>query len=107
MIESLPVSEDIKKQKGDWREHIANYKTSLRNVAAAGLEVVCYNFMPVLDWTRTDLRYGSRHGGSCMRFDINDFAAFDIHILKRHGAFRRRSRSSCGRGSGAALCAHR
>jgi mannonate dehydratase len=86
VIESLPVSEDIKKQKGNWREHIANYKQSLRHVAAAGLRVVCYNFMPVLDWTRTDLRYQVGHGGTCMRFDINDFAAFDIHILKRPGA---------------------
>lgn len=86
VIESLPVSEDIKKQKGDWREQIANYKQSLRHVAAAGLRTVCYNFMPVLDWTRTDLRYQVAHGGTCMRFDINDFAAFDIHILKRPGA---------------------
>ena len=86
VIESLPVSEDIKKQKGPWREHIANYKESLRNVAAAGLEIVCYNFMPVLDWTRTDLRWTLPNGGSCMRFDIDDFAAFDIHILKRPGA---------------------
>ena len=86
VIESLPVSEDIKKQKGDWRAHIENYKTSLRNVAKAGLEVVCYNFMPVIDWTRTDLRYQVTHGGTCMRFDINDFAAFDIHVLKRNAA---------------------
>ena len=86
VIESLPVSEDIKKQKGDWRAHVENYKQSLRHVAAAGLRVVCYNFMPVLDWTRTDLRYQVAHGGTCMRFDINDFAAFDIHILQRPGA---------------------
>ncbi len=86
VIESLPVSEDIKKQKGPWREHIANYKTSMENVAAAGLEVICYNFMPVLDWTRTDLRYEVASGGTCMRFDINDFAVFDIHLLERPGA---------------------
>lgn len=86
VIESLPVSEDIKKQKLDWREHIANYKQSIRNVAAAGLEVLCYNFMPVLDWTRTDLRYRVPSGASCMRFDIIDFAAFDIYILERPGA---------------------
>ena len=86
VIESLPVSEDIKKQKGDWRTHIANYKTSLENVAAAGLEVICYNFMPVLDWTRTELRYRVASGGTAMRFDIADFAVFDIHILARLGA---------------------
>ncbi len=86
VIESLPVSEDIKKQKGEWRSHVANYKTSLENVARAGLDVLCYNFMPVLDWTRTDLRYRLGNGGTAMRFDINDFAAFDIHILMRKGA---------------------
>jgi mannonate dehydratase len=86
VIESLPVSEDIKKQKGDWREHIANYKASLETVARAGLEVICYNFMPVLDWTRTDLRHLLASGGTAMRFDINDFAVFDIHILGRRGA---------------------
>ncbi len=86
VIESLPVSEDIKKQKNDWRQHVANYKVSLENVAKAGLEVVCYNFMPVLDWTRTELRYRVPSGGSAMRFDINDFAVFDIHILQRKGA---------------------
>src|SRR5690606_27721516 len=86
VVESLPVSEDVKKQKGDWREHIENYKISMRHLAESGLETICYNFMPVLDWTRTDLRWEVAHGGSCMRFDINDFAAFDIHILKRPGA---------------------
>jgi mannonate dehydratase len=86
VVESLPVSEDIKKQNGNWRDHIANYKISLEHLAAAGLEVVCYNFMPVLDWTRTDLRWRVANGATCMRFDINDFAAFDIHLLKRPGA---------------------
>ncbi|WP_159590587.1 mannonate dehydratase [Chelativorans xinjiangense] len=86
VAESLPVSEDIKRQTGAWREHIANYRTSLKNLAAAGIEVVCYNFMPVLDWTRTDLAWRLPHGGTCMRFDFADFAAFDIHILKRPGA---------------------
>jgi len=86
VVESLPVSEDIKKNKGEWRQHIANYKTSLRNLADAGIEVLCYNFMPVLDWTRTDLAFRLPHGGTCMRFDYFDFAAFDIHILQRKGA---------------------
>lgn len=86
VVESLPVSEDIKKQKGNWRLHIDAYKQSLRNLAEAGIEVVCYNFMPVLDWTRTDLAWRVGHGGTCMRFDFADFAAFDIHILKRDGA---------------------
>jgi len=86
VVESLPVTEDIKKQKGDWREHIANYKISMKHLADSGIETICYNFMPVLDWTRTNLRWTVPNGGSCMRFDINDFAAFDIHILKRPGA---------------------
>ena len=88
VVESLPVSEDIKKQKGEWRAHTEAYKVSLRNLAAAGIEVICYNFMPVLDWTRTDLRWRVANGATCMRFDINDFAGFDIHLLKRPGAER-------------------
>lgn len=86
VVESLPVSEDIKKQKNAWREHVENYKVSMRHIAQSGIEVICYNFMPVLDWTRTDLRWTVPNGGSCMRFDINDFAAFDIHVLERQGA---------------------
>ncbi|MCM2502377.1 mannonate dehydratase [Aureimonas altamirensis] len=86
VVESLPVSEAIKKQKGDWRAHVANYKVSLENLAAAGLQTICYNFMPVLDWTRTDLAFRVPHGGTTMRFDHIDFAAFDIHILQRAGA---------------------
>ena len=86
VVESLPVSEDIKKQKGDWRAHLANWKTSLHHLAAAGIPVVCYNFMPVLDWTRTDLAWRRPSGATCMRFDLPDFAAFDMHILARPGA---------------------
>lgn len=86
VVESLPVSEDIKKQSGDWRAHVETYKTSLRHLAEAGIETICYNFMPVLDWTRTDLAYRLPNGATCMRFDLVDFAAFDIHILARPGA---------------------
>ncbi len=86
VVESLPVSEDIKKQSGDWRDHVTAYKQSMANLAAAGIEVICYNFMPVLDWTRTDLAHRVAHGGTAMRCDLHDFAAFDIHILKRPGA---------------------
>ena len=86
VVESLPVSEDIKKQKGAWREHVANYKISLKNLADAGIEVICYNFMPVLDWTRTSLSWRVPTGATCMRFDFADFAAFDIHILARKNA---------------------
>ena len=89
VVESLPVSEDVKTQSGDFREHIANYKTSLENLAAAGIFTICYNFMPVLDWTRTDLAWRVAHGGTTMRFDLVDFAVFDIHILRRREARER------------------
>ena len=86
VVESLPVSEAIKTQSGDWRGHVANWTRSMRNLRAAGLRVICYNFMPVLDWTRTDLAWRRPNGARCMRFDLVDFAAFDIHILRRPGA---------------------
>ena len=86
VVESLPVSEDIKKRSGNWKEHIENYRRSMENLASCGLEVICYNFMPVLDWTRTDLAWRTRTGATCMRFDLIDFAVFDLHILKRAGA---------------------
>lgn len=86
VVESLPVSESIKKQQGDWRAHIEAYTLSLENLARSGIQTICYNFMPVLDWTRTDLAWPRPSGATCMRFDIVDFAAFDIHILERRGA---------------------
>jgi len=86
VVESLPVSEAIKTQTGEWRAHVVHYVRSMQNLAAAGIRVICYNFMPVLDWTRTDLAWRVAHGGRAMRFDLADFAAFDIHILKRKGA---------------------
>ncbi|WP_172330210.1 mannonate dehydratase [Mangrovicoccus sp. HB161399] len=86
VVESLPVSEEIKKQKGGWKDHLEAWKTSMRHLSAAGIEVICYNFMPVLDWTRTDLAWERPSGARCMRFDLADFAAFDIHILARRGA---------------------
>jgi mannonate dehydratase len=86
VVESLPVSEAIKKQEGPWRDHIEAYKQSLRHLAAAGIDIVCYNFMPVLDWTRTHLNWRLPNGATCMRFDLTDFVAFDRYILARPGA---------------------
>ncbi|WP_412559083.1 mannonate dehydratase [Thalassospira sp. MIT1370] len=86
VVESLPVSESIKRQVGPWRDHIAAYKESLRNLAASGISIVCYNFMPVLDWTRTHLNWRLSNGATCMRFDLFDFVAFDLFILARAGA---------------------
>jgi mannonate dehydratase len=86
VVESLPVSEAIKTQSGGWRDHVENWKTSLANLAEAGLSTVCYNFMPILDWTRTDHRLVLPHRGTAMSFDLVRFAAFDIHILQRQGA---------------------
>jgi mannonate dehydratase len=86
VVESLPVSEEIKTQSGEFRAHFQNYKRSLENLAAAGIRTICYNFMPVLDWTRTDLAWRVAHGGTTMRFDLIDFAVFDLHILERENA---------------------
>ena len=83
VVESLPVSEAIKTQSPDMPAHIDAYKSSLRALAAQGIEVVCYNFMPILDWTRTDLRAPQPHGGAAMHFDLTDFVVFDVHILAR------------------------
>ena len=86
VVESLPVSEAIKMQSGDWRGDLERYAESLGNLAACGIRTVCYNFMPVLDWTRTDLAAPTAKGGRAMVFDLVDFAAFDMHILRRAGA---------------------
>ncbi|WP_430935996.1 mannonate dehydratase [Saccharicrinis sp. 156] len=86
VVESLPVSEGIKQHSNDYPRLIDNYKQSLKNLGQCGIDTICYNFMPVLDWARTDLNYALPDGGESMLFDFPTFIAFDAYILKRPNA---------------------
>ena len=86
VVESVPLHNDIKTRSGEYRRYIDNYKQSIRALGAAGIHRVCYNFMPVVDWTRTNLTHELSNRAHALRFDMTDFAAYDLFVLKRVGA---------------------
>ena len=88
VVESVPVHEDVKRRSGDWERYVDNYRKTLVNLAKCGIRTVCYNFMPVLDWTRSDLAYALPDGSTCLGYDEYEVAAFDLFALKRPGAER-------------------
>lgn len=86
IVESLPIHERIKRGEGDLTQLFDNYRESMKNLAANGVKTICYNFMPLIDWTRTDLEAPVEGGGTCLRFSATKMAAFEIHMLEREGA---------------------
>jgi len=86
VVESLPVHEDIKKRKGSYKQYIDNYKVSLTHLGQSGIDTVCYNFMPVLDWSRTNLKVTFKDGSVTSKFEAGVFAAFDLFVLRRSNA---------------------
>jgi len=86
VCESIPINSAIKRRDGEWRRYLDAWKQSLANLGKGGVPVVCYNFMPVVDWTRTNLMYPTEAGGYALRFDMIDFIAYDVFVLKRRAA---------------------
>lgn len=86
VVESIPLHNDIKTRSGNFRSYIDHYRESVRNVGAAGVPVICYNFMPVVDWTRTNLTYTLPNAAQALRFEMTDFAAYDVYLLERDNA---------------------
>lgn len=86
VVESVPLHNDVKIRSGDYRRYIDNYKKSIRNLSAGGIYRICYNFMPVVDWTRTNLAYELPNKAQALRFEMTDFAAYDLFVLARDGA---------------------